>query len=214
MKNLGFLSLTFVFLVLASCEDQSIKEIANTATQEKVMSILKSSFGVNTIIEKTDVSSEYVWEKSESIYSSYIDKNKLNLESAITILYAGDYKLLIIPFIENSSKNLLVNINKTNEIYKIFTMEVSFAEKTLKSIKFQRLTSEIMASYNVVDGLLTSDEVISRELGPRKENETFNQCFARNWTSFCDGFVGCVAEATNPIVVAAAIAIECSSSPS
>lgn len=189
MKNVGFLSLIFLFLVLASCEDQSIKEIANTATQEKIMHTLKSDFGVNKIIENTDVSSEYAWERSQVLYSEHLNKSKLNLKSATTILYEDDskYKSLIIPFVENTSKNLLVTINiQTNEIYKIFTMEIGFTGKTIKTVKFQRLNSEIMASYQVINDLLISDEIISRELGPRKDGETFNQCFARNWTSFCD----------------------------
>ncbi|GEM_PF-2153403 len=172
---------------------------------------------MNNIIEETDVGSEYAWAKSASLYSNYLNKSSLNLKSATTVLYESDYeyRLLIVPFVENSGKKLLVTINtQTNEIFKIFTMEASFAEKTMKSIKFERLNGEIMASYQIVNGLLVSDEIVSRELGARKKGETFNNCFARNWTSFCDGLVGCVAQATNPIPVAAAIAIVCAGSPS
>lgn len=40
-------------------------------------------------------------------------------------------------------------------------------------------------------------------------NEEFDDCFLREWKAFCDGFVGCFAQATNPHAVALAIAIHC-----
>lgn len=48
----------------------------------------------------------------------------------------------------------------------------------------------------------------SHGLNPRYE--TFEECFVREWQDFCDDFVSCVAQATNPIPVAIAIAIHCS----
>lgn len=41
------------------------------------------------------------------------------------------------------------------------------------------------------------------------KGESFNNCFKREWNEFCDGFIGCVAQATNPIKVAAVIAAHC-----
>ncbi|WP_396188431.1 hypothetical protein [Flavobacterium sp.] len=45
--------------------------------------------------------------------------------------------------------------------------------------------------------------------GQHPAGETFNQCFKREWADFCDGFVGCVAQATNPVGVALVIAAHC-----
>lgn len=139
------------------------------------------------------------------------------MKSSVVVSYAENHakKLLIIPFSDNSDRSLLVVINtQTDEIFKIFTMETNFVEKTIKNIRFRHLDNGIMASYQVINNSLVSDEINNRELGPRKKGETFNGCFARNWTSFCDGLVGCIAQATNPVIVGAAIAIECSGSPS
>ncbi|MBD3582199.1 hypothetical protein [Flavobacterium selenitireducens] len=40
-------------------------------------------------------------------------------------------------------------------------------------------------------------------------NETFGQCFVREFQAFCDGFTGCAAIATNPVGVSAAIGAHC-----
>ena len=40
-------------------------------------------------------------------------------------------------------------------------------------------------------------------------NETFNKCFEREWKDFCSDAPSCIAQAVNPVVIAAAIAIHC-----
>lgn len=40
-------------------------------------------------------------------------------------------------------------------------------------------------------------------------NETFGQCFVREFEAFCDGFTGCAAIATNPVAVSAGISAHC-----
>ena len=39
--------------------------------------------------------------------------------------------------------------------------------------------------------------------------EEFKVCFKREWSEFCDGLVGCLAQATNPVYIAAVIAGHC-----
>lgn len=41
------------------------------------------------------------------------------------------------------------------------------------------------------------------------KGEKFNTCFKREWDAFCDGFAGCVAQATNPHWVALVITAHC-----
>lgn len=38
---------------------------------------------------------------------------------------------------------------------------------------------------------------------------TYGQCFKDEWNAFCDGFISCVAQVTNPQGIAAAVAIAC-----
>ena len=41
------------------------------------------------------------------------------------------------------------------------------------------------------------------------EGQSFSDCFKEDWGAFCDGFVSCLAQITNPLAVAGAIAIHC-----
>jgi|GEM_PF-5560486 len=45
--------------------------------------------------------------------------------------------------------------------------------------------------------------------GLHPANETFGQCFVREFEAFCDGFMGCASIATNPIAVSAGITAHC-----
>lgn len=47
------------------------------------------------------------------------------------------------------------------------------------------------------------------DLGPRREEEDFGDCFSRNWMNFCDDFSSCAAQVVSPHAVGAAIAISC-----
>lgn len=51
--------------------------------------------------------------------------------------------------------------------------------------------------------------LLAKPCAQHPKNESFNQCFKREWSEFCDGLIGCVAQATNPLPVAAAISLHC-----
>lgn len=50
------------------------------------------------------------------------------------------------------------------------------------------------------------------ELGGKRQGETFEDCFARNFTNFCCDFTGCTALTLYPIPVMAGIALGCGTS--
>lgn len=47
------------------------------------------------------------------------------------------------------------------------------------------------------------------QLGPRRNGESFNDCFERNWENFGTDFVSIMAQTLQPVAIAAAIAITC-----
>ncbi len=51
--------------------------------------------------------------------------------------------------------------------------------------------------------------VVHSACSEHPKNESFNQCFKREWDDFCDGIVGCVTQAVKPIMVAALISAHC-----
>ncbi|MNS52223.1 hypothetical protein D3C72_849330 [compost metagenome] len=62
-----------------------------------------------------------------------------------------------------------------------------------------------------IDGASGTDIVTlgEKDLGPRRNGETFNDCFSRNWTNFATDIPSALSQATMPHLIAAAIAIDC-----
>lgn len=83
-------------------------------------------------------------------------------------------------------------------------------------IKFSLFeTKEIISKQDFIKSINRSSNLenqITRAAAPCDEhpsNEAFDDCFAQEWDDFCDGLAGCLAQATNPVLIAAVIAIHC-----
>lgn len=109
---------------------------------------------------------------------------------------------------------ILTGSRINNEIFKIRMADENKAssyqlefldENSRKTISKQRFISAVNSSSNIVNSGFKAaapcDEHIS--------NETFDECFKKEWDDFCDGMAGCVAQAVNPVFVAAVIAGHC-----
>lgn len=76
-------------------------------------------------------------------------------------------------------------------------------------------TKEIISKQDFIKSINRSSNLennITMAAAPCDEHpsdETFNECFAQEWEDFCDGLAGCLAQATNPVIIAAVIAIHC-----
>lgn len=76
-------------------------------------------------------------------------------------------------------------------------------------------TQEIISKQDFMRSINSSVEIenqITMSAAPCDEhpsNETFDECFEQEWDDFCDGLVGCVAQVTNPVLIAVVIAIHC-----
>lgn len=62
-----------------------------------------------------------------------------------------------------------------------------------------------MVSFSIKD----ENVVLDNPCDQHSKNESFSDCFAREWKDFCDGVIGCTAQITHPKEVAIAIAIHC-----
>ncbi len=47
------------------------------------------------------------------------------------------------------------------------------------------------------------------DLGPRRDDESFGDCFSRNWSNFCCDFIGCMSQVASPYLIAGAISLVC-----
>ncbi len=133
-------------------------------------------------------------------------------------------KALIINGREDEFGIILTNTNNPNRVLTINITgyesgnlqidkqcEVSTVYKTdgpLKSFNYN--SNGFPSNIRIIDmdSLQTMDANPS-ELGPRRSGESFSACFERNWDNFSTDIPSKLAQATSPLVVAAAIAITC-----
>jgi len=106
----------------------------------------------------------------------------------------------------NNGKTLFVSPYNASETVNTFLLEGTAVGKTSVLMK--------MYGYGESDflGEVEISYLSSREMGVNKSKrpgETYNACFAREWREFCEDFVSCMVQITNPIPVAAAVAVSC-----
>lgn len=68
---------------------------------------------------------------------------------------------------------------------------------------------QFISMVNDYSKLSAGSSLVMRPCNQHPSNESFDDCFSREWDEFCDGFLGCVAQATNPVIIAAVIAGHC-----
>lgn len=137
--------------------------------------------------------------------------SKLGIETTIE---NGDFKftypdgrfLLAI----SSNENITISGTRINNETLVFNklsqdeiIDSSNPDVLLKSIKKQDFISTVNDVSNLKIGL------VARPCNQHPSNEDFDDCFKREWDEFCDGFIGCLAQATNPVLIAAVIAGHC-----
>lgn len=127
--------------------------------------------------------------------SRFGDDFTKNEEGSFTFIYEDGKKLEVTP---NNDETLLMTGSKISN--RIFNVN-----------KMQNLTSadEMEYSFDVIKDFESNQGVLLRPCEQHPAGESFNQCFKREWNEFCDAFVGCVAQATNPVLIASVIAAHC-----
>jgi hypothetical protein len=121
-------------------------------------------------------------------------------------------------------RNLIVK--KENDVYiangtrinnKSFTVSLDDGEESItERLKFidneinTTITKEEFISTVNDYSKLSNEFLLTRSpCDNHPSDESFDDCFAREFQEFCDGFLGCVALATNPVLISAVIAGHC-----
>lgn len=71
------------------------------------------------------------------------------------------------------------------------------------------LKADFIFNVNDLSNLTEEERSLVSPCDEHPTVEEFNDCFVREWEEFCDGFIGCVTQATHPMIVAAIIAGHC-----
>jgi hypothetical protein len=94
--------------------------------------------------------------------------------------------------------------------HELFTGNLQYVKGTFNKDTNGNPISVNTETHNI-DGASGTDIITlaEKDLGPRRKNESFNDCFSRNWTNFATDVPSALTQATMPHLIAAAIAIDC-----
>jgi len=163
----------------------------------------------------------YACQKDEEIKSTdtkILSEDIVNLKQSLKAKF--DIDLIIVDsnlykFIYNDGKELfLQNVSdiNTSTIYgnkingEVLNFSFNLDENNFeKSIVIYKSCNE-MTTQNFID-IVNPD--MNSSIQKLKATETFSKCFKREWDAFCSDAVSCIAQATNPHIVAIAVAIHC-----
>lgn len=142
---------------------------------------------------------------------SELSKSEIDLRQALKTQYGAD-------LIKNENGSFTFNYNDGSSLEVIPNNDGSFTMQGTKIsnriFKINKLENTELSKTNGLDFsfVVLKDFDANPNAKPCSQHpkgETFNQCFKQEWSDFCDGLVGCLAQATNPHLVAAAIAAHC-----
>lgn len=184
MKYLLKLTFTFILsLFIFGCSNDNVEDIENETeiANNQMIDLLNSKFGVVT----TDLGNggfKFTYPNGKFLTTS-------STENSI-IVTGTRLNNEIIDF-DKLSANEINNLNNSKSQY------------FLNAINKQTFISNVNNNSNLEQGLY------ARPCDEHPSDEEFDDCFEREWDEFCDGFVGCVAQATNPVLIAAVVAGHC-----
>ena len=122
------------------------------------------------------------------------------------------FKSYGIEFVENEDGSFIL---KYQDGLFVEVRETKYGTYLINGNKIEGRTFELTKSDMEKDGLpyvikdITDYNRIAAPCDQHPSGESFKKCFKREWDNFCDGLVGCLAQATNPVAVATAITIHC-----
>lgn len=164
---------------------------------------------------------------------------KLGFSDAVTVNFAqepllnqaNDLGIDLSPYIESDAIKLtflddsegvetgyvMVGKDSNDEYDKFISIKQELVTGDIQYVKgtFNRDANGTIVSVNTethnIDGQSGNDVVTlgEKDLGPRRKGESFNDCFSRNWSNFATDIPSALAQASMPVVIAAAISIEC-----
>ncbi|TVZ52860.1 hypothetical protein [Dokdonia sp. Hel_I_53] len=183
--NLSLLSMILLSIVMFSCSNNTDDiETSDVNADIEMSKILESKYGISTtILDKGGY--EF----------NYPDGRKLFIETNNQGYTISGSRINNESFTLNqvSSEEFNRNMNSQSEMF-------------MNSIPKQEYIKAVNSRTNL-DSKLAARLVAPCDEHPSSED--FDKCFKREWDEFCDGMVGCVAQATNPVLIAAVIAGHC-----
>ncbi|MDN3705619.1 hypothetical protein QW060_00535 [Myroides ceti] len=178
---------------------------------DEVTNYFLESIGVKSV-EEYNLSNEK--ELLSFIQKQNIDLDEYNLSDIqmITVNGENDYIGLNLFSKFDKNKSLSLKIRKFDknkfELNKAVIVKSSYLSNgRLKAVEYSNAIDKSQFKFIDVEKLTVfADE---DQLGPKRPGESYLDCVERNWDNFGYDLIGKIAQATQPHLVAAAIAIVC-----
>ncbi len=208
MKYIVCICLVATMLVTSCSNNELINEDIpnNNLFLQMEESFLK--VGITNIIENYSLTSKEVT----------VLENELSSTLQKRIAYKIDFNGVSAAYIfKNSETDIFVIQMEGENIVKRFTCWSKITENEIQllikenedvtTFSFDKLSRQLVSNNPVIVPLAINADC--DELGSRRPGESYGDCFSRNWSNFCCDFTGCLAQITNPHLVATAIAVTC-----
>ncbi|MDF1697183.1 MAG: hypothetical protein P1U56_15175 [Saprospiraceae bacterium] len=187
MRILKFVYVLFFAILLVSCEKESTELIENDDQ------VFEATTRENTELE------------------NYLGYNVKNFENGNFTFYIND-KDVITGTKTGENHYLLSNPNgELLEMKADMRVEGGLNEQISARKVGDPQYSEI---FNFSYFFAAAPNATAQAANPCNQHpagESFDNCFKREWSDFCEDFISCIAQITNPIPVAVAVGIHCAS---
>lgn len=238
-KLIYYVSLGMLLITFNSCEKESLNVSSNSAPNKEVSSSKLSNddngnlchngvtINVNKHSIKSHMSHDDIVGSCEEPLKDDFWFSKIGLSSVIRNKDNSQYTNLFFMDMENSIREEFESI--TSDEYLFHNKKIGFAfQSKLDSKRVLVITpngkgfNEVIiteGNTNIELRILKEDFIIipkdsspvlrCSDLGPRSGDETFGDCFSRNWNNFCCDFIGCAAQIGSGHAVAVGIGLAC-----
>ena len=219
MKNILYIFAVVIGVMFAACDKKNI-DLNNEDNQEKVNEFFLQmedrflELGVSKIIDNYVLSDNELTILKES---SYLPENLKSTKTAIfksiytdgSCVYAfetTDNEVFVTKVLEN----VIIRQLSVNPSESINGIEFAVTENNnCRKLSFLPDTKKLVSVTKDDEERISILKANCDELGARRPNESFNDCFERNWNNFCCDFIGCMVQITRAPLVAAAITLVC-----
>ena len=149
------------------------------------------------------------------IFRKYISDEDYNFNLANEIYYFEDSsKGFVFKSLINENEEIVFKFEKKDFI-SVFYQQIEKIDDKTYYLRYFDKSYRLLKEYLIVNGQIIDSfdakatEADCNKLGPAREDESFFDCFERNWSNFGCDFLGLTIQITYPKLVATACAIEC-----
>lgn len=195
MKNIFFILISLTFIIISCSKGEDYK---NTSKNE----VISKAYGIESLEENQKIPALQSLKNEigleENGYKVILNKEKSKIVYAIP--FKEDDKKFLLT--DNTNKKVIIDINIDKEGNGDVTL-ISDNIKTIKFFKNKKLVEvekfEKVNTYHLYRNINNFNDDLDWKLYAKSSN-SFRECFDQAYDDVCDGFWGCIAWHTHPVI--------------